>query len=139
LLFLQGLKESGTVLHAAEFANIHRNCAYDWRKDDPEFRAEWDAIVEGVVDNVERSLYRQAISEKNVVATIFYLKANRPKYRDRVQLDVPSLHRQIEERLSRGTAHPQLSSASTKDIINAALGLKGETRQVVHVDGDDRQ
>ena len=130
LVFLQGLRESGTVLHACEFANISRTTAYIWRNIDPEFRADWDAALEDVTDNVERSLYRQAVSEKNVVATIFYLKANRAKYRDRLQIDVPQLQRQVEDRVSElqtkllNTSNSSSSTGSTKDLIAEVIGTR---------------
>jgi hypothetical protein len=132
LLFLQGLADSGTVIHAAELAGINRRTAYLWRSMDPEFRAQWDEVLENTTDNVERSLYNQAVSEKNVVATIFYLKANRAKYRDRVQLDIPAIQRQVEERLEQYRLQLALPPASTKDIINSVLGFTGgDTSQPV--------
>lgn len=120
-LFLQGLEESGTVKHAAEFAGINRVTAYQWRNVDLEFRRAWDAVLEDVTDNVEASLYRQASSDKNVVATIFYLKNNRHKYRDRVTIDVTGVQREVEGRVEQLLA--RLPSASTKDIISEALGV----------------
>jgi hypothetical protein len=120
-LFLEGLKEYGTVKHAAQFAQINRITAYQWRSVDPQFRQAWDAILEDVTDDVEASLYRQASSDKNVVATIFYLKNNRHKYRDRVTIDVVSTQREVEDRLS--ALANRLPSASTKDLISEALGL----------------
>ena len=132
LLFLQGLRECGTVLHAADFAQINRKTAYIWRSMDADFREAWDAALEDVTDNVERSLYRQAVSEKNVVATIFYLKANRAKYRDRLQIDVPQLQRQVEDRVSElqtkllatATSNSPSSTGSTKDLIAEVIGTR---------------
>jgi hypothetical protein len=132
LLFLQGLADSGTVIHAAELAGINRRTAYLWRSTDAEFRAQWDEVLENTTDRVERSLYNQAVSEKNVVATIFYLKANRAKYRDRVQLDIPTIQRQVEDRLEEYRKQLALPPASTKDIINSVLGFTGgDTSQPV--------
>lgn len=135
-LFIQGLEQTGTVIHAAQFAGINRQTAYQWRNLFPEFKQRWDDTLENVTDNVERSLYNQAVSEKNVVATIFYLKNNRAKYRDRVTIDVVSTQREVEERLTElqaklqgGEIGERVSSlqlspapASTKEIIAQAIG-----------------
>lgn len=81
-LFLQGLRESGTVLHAAEFAGINRITAYQWRKVFPEFAKAWDDALEDPIDRVEKTLYTMAVSGNNVTATMSYLRHNRAKYRD---------------------------------------------------------
>ncbi len=124
--FLAGLQESGTVTHAARLAGISRYTAYQWRNIDRDFRFEWESILEDVTDNVERSLYNQAVSEKNVVATIFYLKGNRrAKYGDRVAFDVHAVTNEIEDRLGQLNELPSPasspSSQSTKDIIAEVL------------------
>ena len=112
-IFLAALRESGTVLHAAQAAAINRNTAYLWRQNDPVFRAEWDEALEDTTDKVERSLFNMATSEKNVVATIFYLKGNRAKYRDRLAIDVNQVDREIEERLR------QLPAATTDGLVDS--------------------
>jgi hypothetical protein len=48
---------------------------------------------------VEPALYELAKSGKNIIATIFYLKGNRAKYKDRLGIDVNAMDREIEERL----------------------------------------
>lgn len=124
-LFLQGLRESGTICHAADFAGVNRVTAWRWRQLDAEFRQAWDAALEDVGDNVERSLYRQAVSEKNVVATIFWLKNNRAKYRDKLPIDLTSAQHEIEEQSRRllGPAGDLNTTHSTKDIILEAIGI----------------
>ena len=141
-LFLAGLTQFGTVKHAAEYAQIDRNTAYDWRNRYPEFRRRWDLVLEDVTDDVEKSLYNQAVSEKNVVATIFYLKNNRNKYRDRVNVDVTVMNSQVEERLE--CLRARLPSASTKDIINEVLGIprrqeRSEAVEVPRSDNDNHK
>jgi hypothetical protein len=97
--FLVAMRECGTVLDAAERADINRQTAYLWRRIDPEFRDAWDRAKEDANDKVKRSLYNMATSEKNVVATIFWLKSNCPDYRERIQVDVTAMEREIEDRL----------------------------------------
>lgn len=65
------------------------------------------------------------------MATIFYLKNNRHKYRDRVTIDVTGAQREIEDQLdgvrdravSDESLRRRLPSASAKDIIADALGI----------------
>lgn len=87
-LFLQGLRESGTVLHAAEFAGINRITAYQWRKVFPEFAQAWDDALEDPIDRVEKTLYTMAVSGNNVTATMSYLRHNRAKYREETRIIV---------------------------------------------------
>lgn len=130
-LFLKGLQDTGTVLHAAELADIHRNTAYLWRQIDPEFKAAWDAALEDATDVVERSLYRQAISEKNIVATIFYLKHNRAKYREETRIIVA---KEVDETIDRAIAAHQLpTSLEPVDAIDTPT-LTGELDHMAQID-----
>lgn len=120
-LFIEALRETGIIRRACFAAGLDRSMPYVWRANDPEFRKRWDQALEDSTDNVEESLYDMAVSRKNVVATIFYLKNNRHKYRDRVSIDIVSTQREVEDRLS--VLANRLPSASTKDLISEALGL----------------
>ena len=132
LLFLQGLRESGTVLHAVEFAHIARNTAYLWRNLDAQFKADWDAALEDCTDKIERSLYNQAVSEKNVVATIFYLKHNRAKYREETRIIVA---KEVDETIDRAIAAHQLpTSLEPVDAIDALTS----TRELDHMAQPDQ-
>ena len=113
--FINALRDTGIVRRAADVADIDRMTVYEWRKGDPEFRAAWDTALEEATDLVEHSLFNQAVSEKNVVATIFYLKGNRAKYRDRLSVDVNAVQGEIEQRLSA-------LGDGTKDLINDVIG-----------------
>jgi hypothetical protein len=57
-----------------------------------------DETIEKAVDAVESVLYNKALAG-DVVSMIFYLKAHRPKYRDKLNIDVNALDRDIEQRL----------------------------------------
>lgn len=113
--FLSALKELGIVRRAIEASHLDRRIVYTWRNSDPDFRKAWDDALEDVTDTVEHSLYDMAVSRKNVVAAIVWLKAHRAKYRDRLAIDVNSLDREIEDRLSS-------MDDSTKGIITQAIG-----------------
>jgi hypothetical protein len=96
--FIETLKAQGTVYHAAQAAGISRWTAYRWRQDDAEFADRWDDSIEDAVDAVESVLYQKALAG-DVVSMIFYLKAHRPKYRDRLAVDLNAVNREIEQRV----------------------------------------
>jgi len=66
-------KTLGVVSAAAEQVGISRQLHYDWIKKDPEYKQAADDLPEFVLDFAEHSLFT-LIKEKNVAATIFYLK-----------------------------------------------------------------
>jgi transposase-like protein len=97
--FLDALTTGGTVSHAARAAGVSRNTVYRWRIEDREFAACWDEAHENAVEAVESVLYQKALSG-DTICMIFYLKAHRPQYRDKLNIDVKQLDREIEERLA---------------------------------------
>jgi 20S proteasome alpha/beta subunit len=97
--FIAALEAQGTVLHACRAAGISRQTAYRWRDDDLEFAFEWDEARENAVDVVESTIYQQAVGG-NTIAAIFYLKAHRPIYRDRLNIDIEQVRGEIEERMA---------------------------------------
>jgi hypothetical protein len=129
-VFLEGMRQCGTVLDACEYADISRPTAYAWRNQDLQFRSDWDAAKAHADDKVKRSLYRMATSEKNVVATIFWLKNNCADYRDRITVDVTAMQREIEDRLDGAlpldTNEPATlpPATSTKEIIAEVLNTR---------------
>ena len=94
-------------MHAAQAAGVSRNTAYRWRQEDFEFASRWDEAHENAVDAVESVLYQKALSG-DTISMIFYLKAHRPIYRDRLNIDIRQLQSEIEERLAQLTANPDL-------------------------------
>ena len=63
--------------------------------------------METAVDAVESVLYQKALSG-DTVAMIFYLKAHRPMYRDRLNIDIKQLQSEIEQRIGQLQANPDL-------------------------------
>jgi hypothetical protein len=139
-LFLAGLKERGVVKAGLVNADISRGTAYLWRGMDADFKREWDEIRENCHDEVRESIFDQAVSRKNIVASIFYAKHNCPEYNERVQVDIHVVQQQVEERIEQYRRQQQqlsLPPASTKDIINAALGLNRP--EAIPVESGDRR
>src|SRR6185369_11880714 len=105
--FITALEAQGTVLHACKAAGISRQTAYRWHREDPDFAEQWDEAHENAVDVVESTIYQQAIGG-NTLAAIFYLKAHRPIYRDRVSIDIEQVKSEIEERMAQLGITPHL-------------------------------
>lgn len=107
--FIETLEAQSTVLHAAKAAGISRWTAYRWRHEDPEFDSRWDEALENAVDVVENSLYQKAVNG-DTICMIFYLKAHRPIYRDRLNIDIEQVKSEIEERIAQLGENPALPS-----------------------------
>ena len=99
--FIKTLEAQGTVLHAAKAAGVSRWTVYRWRDDDLVFANQWDEALENAVDVVENSLYRKAVSGDTVCA-------HRPIYRDRLNIDVEQVQRDIKEAIERIRENPDL-------------------------------
>jgi hypothetical protein len=98
--FIETLSVQGTVYHSAQAAGISRQTAYRWRQEDLEFAEAWYEANEQAVDAVESVLYQKALGG-DTICMIFYLKAHRPQYRDRLNVDVKQLNSEIEERMAQ--------------------------------------
>jgi hypothetical protein len=115
--FLSALTVQGTVFHAAQSAGVSRQTAYRWRDEDLEFRSLWDEAIENAVDQVESTIFQQAIGG-NTLAAIFYLKAHRPIYRDKLNIDVKQLDREIEERLAELRSISPIDAQKPSSLLN---------------------
>jgi len=56
---------------------------------------------------VESTIYQQAVGG-NTLAAIFYLKAHRPIYRDRLNIDIEQVKSEIQERVAQLGMTPEL-------------------------------
>ena len=105
--FIAALMVQGTVFHAAQAAGVSRNTAYRWRQEDLEFADQWDEAHENAVDAVESTIYQQAVGG-NTLAGFFCLKAHRPIYRDKLNIDINQVKSEIEERMAQLGVTPHL-------------------------------
>lgn len=104
--FLQKLKSfNGNVSQAARSIKIGRSAIYEHKKDDADFSKAWDEIIDGLVDDAEKELYRRAvkgvrkpvfykgeevaaIKEYSDTLLMFFLKGKKPQtYRERFDID----------------------------------------------------
>src|SRR5688572_12544992 len=115
--FIETLAVQGTVSHAAQAAGVSRNTVYRWRQDDREFASLWEEAHENAVDAVESVLYQSAL-RGNIVAIIFYLKAHRSIYRDKLNIDLKQVQSEIEEKIAqlrqRGDMPPLMIPSRTQ-------------------------
>ena len=105
--FIHALTAQGTVYHAAQAAGVSRQTAYRWRQDDPEFADLWYEAIENAVDAVENVVYHRALGG-DIIEAIFDLKAQRPKFRDRLNINVEQVQSEIDEMMERFSENPGL-------------------------------
>lgn len=83
--FLKAFASMPNVSTACKRAKISRETAYEWREQDLDFAADWDAAAEASCDALE-DVARQRAIETSDTLLIFLLKAHRPLlYRERVE------------------------------------------------------
>lgn len=92
----------------------------DWRQDDFEFASLWDEAHENALDRVESVLYQKAVSGVTI-AMIFYLKAHRPIYRDRLNIDIKQVQGEIEEKIAQLLLTSHLVSTRPSLILPSSL------------------
>jgi hypothetical protein len=86
---LSAFKNCANVTRACEIADIARATFYSWLKEDPEFKAAYEAAREEAVEVLEDEAIRRATVGGSDTLLIFLLKAARPqKYRDYVRQEV---------------------------------------------------
>lgn len=114
--FIETLTAEGTVLHAAQAAGVSRWTAYRWRHEDLAFAELWDEAVENAVDAVENVVYHRAL-DGDIIAAIFYLKAQRPKFRDRLNINVEQVQSEIDEMIERFRDNPGLLNPVSRMML----------------------
>lgn len=82
--FLEALRAKfGNATEAAKAVGISKQSAYNWRRDDPVFAAEWDEVNESLKDFAESKLLLN-ISRGKEASIFFFLKC---KAKDRGYID----------------------------------------------------
>jgi len=107
-LFIAGLRNKGTLYLAAKHAGINRTTAWRWRELDMGFSNAWDEALEDAVDVQETSVYERGLNG-STIDSIFYLKAKRPQFRDKLQIDIPQLQDEIKQRMEQLGVDPLMT------------------------------
>lgn len=111
--FIEAFKVKGTITHAAASIGINRKTAHHWVNTDPYFAEALADAHEDCGDVLETSVYERAF--KSDLLAMFWLKAYRPRFRDRMTIDVEELREQVRERMQsiKETSNcPRISSES---------------------------
>lgn len=82
---LAALTQGWSVHGATRQAGIGYRSYYDWRNDDPIFRAEADAAMEAATDLLEDEARRRAMDQSDLLL-IFLLRSRRPHIYNRRQV-----------------------------------------------------
>lgn len=77
------------------------------------------------MDAVESSLYQKALNG-DTICMIFYLKAHRPQYRDKLNIDVKQVDSEIEERIAHLGITPDLLARALPTITEGEINPAGE-------------
>jgi hypothetical protein len=112
--FLDAYRDNGSIYHAAQVARIDRSTIYKWLAKDAAFLAAMADAQEDCADNVETSVYKKALAGDSLLM-MFYLKAYRPRFRDKVMVDIQAVQAEIAERVAN---NPQLLPAPTTNSDN---------------------
>lgn len=136
--FLKELRENGGFVgKACEAVGISKQSVYVWRESDKEFAIEWDRAIDLATEDLEKEARRRAyqgveepvfyqgevcghIRKFSDTLLMFTIKARRPEYRDKIQVDVKQLDTDIERELAILAAGSQrdTSSEAESEAIN---------------------
>lgn len=134
--FLLALEDTANVSKACKRAKLPRRSAYDWRDDDADFAAAWDAAVDRGTDALEDEAVRRAtegtlkpvfykgekcgsIREYSDTLLMFMLKARRPeKFKERSE-------RQLTGKDGGPIQHAQVPADLTDEELAAELAKYG--------------
>ena len=98
--FLASLKAGNTVKRASVAAGVNRRTLYDWRDQDPEFRAAWEDAIKESIEELEDEVRSRALdrNDKNShILLMFLLKKHDPSYRENYKREVTVKHETVHE------------------------------------------
>lgn len=130
-MFLAELRENGGFVgKACESVAVSKQTVYNWREAYTEFASDWDKAVELATEDLEKEVRRRAlhgvdepvfykgeqcgvIRKYSDTLLMFAIKARKPEYRDKLQIDVNKLDSDIERELAILTARRE--AAATRE------------------------
>jgi hypothetical protein len=118
---VESYRLKATIYHAALAAQVHRATIYKYLESDPAFAQAMVDCHEDSVDVMETSVYERALgdSEQGIkgdsLLAMFWLKAHRPKFRDRVTVDLGQVQQEIQERMGQVQLLPPMITTPGDD------------------------
>jgi hypothetical protein len=103
--FITLYREHGSILHASKLTPVNRKTIYRWIESDEQFAEAVADSKDECVEELETSVYKRAFTDS--LLAMFYLKAHRPQYRDKVTIDVQALNEEIQERMKQVKQIPE--------------------------------
>jgi hypothetical protein len=97
--FITLYREHGSILHASRLTPVNRKTVYRWIESDEQFAEAVADSKDECVEELETSVYKRAFTDS--ILAMFYLKAHRPQYRDKVQVDIAALNDEIQQRMKQ--------------------------------------
>lgn len=98
--FIEQLRLRAAVYVAAKHTGINKLTAYRWRDADSQFAEAWEEALQDAADVMESSVYERALNGDNLLS-MFWLKAHRHQYRDKVTVDIQAVNEEIAERMKQ--------------------------------------
>jgi hypothetical protein len=117
--FVHAIRMKASIYHAAQMAGVGRTTVYRWLDSDPVFAEAVANAGEDAGDRMETSVYERAFSD-NLLA-MFWLKAHRHKFRDKVMIDINAVDEEIKQRL--GTLNSLQIPAPSTELQKEPLQL----------------
>jgi len=126
--FISWYRRKASIYHAAVATQVARSTIYKWMEDDPQFALAVEESFEDAIDVMETSTYEDALGSNgkpgNPLLKMFWLKAHRPKYRDKVTVDLDVVKDEIVRRMQQLNLQ-QLPPAVTRFIeVEASESLQ---------------
>jgi hypothetical protein len=115
--FVHAIRMKASIYHAAQMAGVGRTTVYRWLDSDPIFAEAVANASEDAGDRMETSVYERAFGDS--LLAMFWLKAHRPKFRDKVTVDIQAIDEEIKQRLSQlqSTQFPPASPQLQKEPL----------------------
>lgn len=138
--FIVAYREHGSIYHAAIASRVNRKTVYRWMAADPEFAEALADCREDCYDQVETSVFRKAV-DGGTLESFFYLKAHRPKFRDKVQVDVTLVQDEIDQMMGKldTIQRQQLPAAMTEFIDTGFSEVTQEYQPICDTSDSDQK